>query len=467
MWLFPTDPNNPNDPYYTYTLTATPPSGSPFVTFNISNLSISSDKDIVVVLQFVHDAPVTTANLSPPPDANGEYPDPTTVALSATALSGFTVAATYYSIDAGPNQTYTVPFTVLGVGPHTIRYWSVDSSGVFELPNSRTFTLRPSNTAPVALSKNVTVPAGASCTANASIDDGSFDSDVGDTITLTQTPAGPYPLGQTTVTLTVTDNHGASSSGQAIVTVEDTTAPVITCPGNVVVTLPANSSATSMAVSFPAPAATDNCAAPTVLATPASGSVFPVGTTTVNVTATDGAGNQSTCSFTVTVLAPQLTALSPAQVWLGLKNSDDVGTNFDLLAEVLKNGSVVGSGQLNNVPGGSSGFNNAVLRTINLALSSQVNVSAGDTLRIRLSVRIAVGVTGHRSGTARLWFNDAAASSRFGAAIGGATSDYFLRDGFALGTAAGPGPKKTIDVLVDRAVGGNPFKPFGTWSKTF
>lgn len=170
----------------------------------------------------------------------------------------------------------------------------------------------------------------------------------------------------------------------------------------------------------------------------------------------------------VVVIADALmTALGPAQIWLGLKNSDDVGTKFDLLAEVLKNGSLVGSGQLNNVPGGSSGFNNAVLRTINLALSLPVNVSAGDTLSIKLSVRIAVGVAGHRSGTARLWFNDSAANSRFGATIGGATADYFLRDGFALGNAAGPGPKKTIDVFVDRAVGGNPFKPFGTWSKTF
>src|SRR5262249_31276993 len=35
--------------------------------------------------------------------------------------------------------------------------------------------------------------------------------------------------------------------------------------------------------------------------TPASGSTFPLGTTTVNCTATDAAGNTATCSFTVTV----------------------------------------------------------------------------------------------------------------------------------------------------------------------
>ena len=165
--------------------------------------------------------------------------------------------------------------------------------------------------------------------------------------------------------------------------------------------------------------------------------------------------------------APQLSALGPAKVWIGLKNSDDVGTKFDLRAEVFKNGSLVGSGQLSGVSGGSSGFNNAVLRTINLALNTPTDVQSGDTVSITLSVRIAVGVSGHRSGTARLWFNDAAANSRFSATIGGTTSDFFLLNGFTQGEEAGPGPKKTIDVFVDRLAGGNPFKPFGTWSKTF
>lgn len=105
--------------------------------------------------------------------------------------------------------------------------------------------------------------------------------------------------------------------------------------------------------------------------------------------------------------------------------------------------------------------------TINLSLSTTADVFSGDILSFKLSVRIAAGMPGHRSGTARLWFNDGAANSRFDASMGGSASDYFLLDGFTLGTAAGAGPKKMIDVFVDRAVGGNPFKPFGMWSKTF
>jgi hypothetical protein len=187
----------------------------------------------------------------------------------------------------------------------------------------------------------------------------------------------------------------------------------------------------------------------------------------------DTSSNTSSCQFTVTVTAIGLTSLSPAKLWIGLKNSDDVGTKFDLLAEVLRNGSVVGSGQLNDVPGGSSGFNNAVLRTITLILSSAVPMGPGDTMSFRLSVRIAA-TSGHTSGTVRLWYNGAAidsgpsrdAGSRFDATIGGSTSDYFLRSpGFTLDTTAGSS-RVSVDKLASNS-GGNPWQVVGTWSKTF
>ncbi len=155
------------------------------------------------------------------------------------------------------------------------------------------------NNPPVAQCQNVTVSAGASCNASASIDNGSSDPDAGDTLTLTQTPAGPYPVGTTTVTLTATDSKGAQSQCTGTVTVVDATNPTITCPANV--TVPAATGQCSATVTYPAPTVTDNCTGATVSCTPASGTVFQKGTTTVTCTATDAAANTATCSFTVTV----------------------------------------------------------------------------------------------------------------------------------------------------------------------
>jgi hypothetical protein len=57
-------------------------------------------------------------------------------------------------------------------------------------------------------------------TAAANIDNGSSDPD-SDTITVTQTPAGPYGVGTTSVLLTVVDAKGATAQATANVTVVD------------------------------------------------------------------------------------------------------------------------------------------------------------------------------------------------------------------------------------------------------
>jgi uncharacterized repeat protein (TIGR03803 family) len=91
-------------------------------------------------------------------------------------------------------------------------------------------TSAPTNTPPVARCHDVTVMADANCTAAVSVDFGSSDPDAGDSITLRQTPAGPYSLGPTLVTLTATDSHGATNSCTALVTVWNPN-PVVTLTG--------------------------------------------------------------------------------------------------------------------------------------------------------------------------------------------------------------------------------------------
>jgi hypothetical protein len=103
--------------------------------------------------------------------------------------------------------------------------------------------------------------------------------------------------------LRVTDSSGLFAETTLNVTViPETIPPVIVCPTNITTTLPLKTMDTGVVIDYPAPTATDNCAAsPIITTSKASGSVFPVGLTTVNVTATDAANNQATCSFTVTV----------------------------------------------------------------------------------------------------------------------------------------------------------------------
>ncbi|MEQ1761786.1 MAG: PxKF domain-containing protein [Pyrinomonadaceae bacterium] len=82
----------------------------------------------------------------------------------------------------------------------------------------------------------------------------------------------------------------------------DVAPPVLGALANVVVALPLNSTASFTTVTFPTPTATDDWGSATVTTNPVSGAVFQVGTTTVNVTASDPSGNTATGSFTVTVL---------------------------------------------------------------------------------------------------------------------------------------------------------------------
>jgi YVTN family beta-propeller protein len=157
------------------------------------------------------------------------------------------------------------------------------------------------NTPPVASCQDTTVSAGPACTAPGSIDNGSSDPD-GDPITLDQSPAGPYGLGTTPVLLTVTDDHAASATCTANVTVHDGTAPTLTVPATITVDATGPAGATIPEATLGA-AAADNCTVVVITRTPA-GNQFSIGVTAVTYSAHDPTGNQSMAMQTVTVLGP-------------------------------------------------------------------------------------------------------------------------------------------------------------------
>ena len=115
-----------------------------------------------------------------------------------------------------------------------------------------------------------------------------------------------FPVGNTTVRCTATDESGNSASASFAVTVNltveptDTTPPVLSgMPGDVDVL---TTDAAGMVVEFVDPTATDDVdPAPNVGCLPASGTLFPVGTTTVTCTATDADGNSTSATFAVAI----------------------------------------------------------------------------------------------------------------------------------------------------------------------
>ncbi|HYO55272.1 kelch repeat-containing protein [Archangium sp.] len=167
------------------------------------------------------------------------------------------------------------------------------------------------NRPPVARCTSVTVSANEDCTGGCgSVDDGSYDPDVGDTVTCTQTPECPYELGTQRVTLTCTDKAGNASACEATVTVKDMVAPTIACPAEQVLACTAGSAKASFT-----PTASDRCGGVITACSPASGASFPLGTTATVCTAFDEAGNRASCSFNVNVrdeAPPEVTCPAPS-----------------------------------------------------------------------------------------------------------------------------------------------------------
>ncbi|MDX6485829.1 MAG: hypothetical protein QOF43_982 [Gaiellaceae bacterium] len=109
---------------------------------------------------------------------------------------------------------------------------------------------------------------------------------------------GTFAFGSTTVTCTAADTSGHTATATFTITVVDTHAPVVNVPAPITI----NASGTGGASVTYAATATDTVdGAITPTCTPASGSTFAVGTTTVTCTATDAHANVGHASFTVTI----------------------------------------------------------------------------------------------------------------------------------------------------------------------
>ncbi|MHA7056510.1 leucine-rich repeat protein [Aquimarina sp. M1] len=159
------------------------------------------------------------------------------------------VIITAEDIDAGSTDNCSInsisvtpdTFTSDNLGDNEVTLTVVDQSG-----NEATCTAILTvidDDFPVAVCQNITIQLDENGTASITaqdVDGGSSDATGIDTLTISQSSFDCSDIGENTVTLTVTNTLGNSLSCEAIVIVEDSIAPVITCPADIMVSNEAN-----------------------------------------------------------------------------------------------------------------------------------------------------------------------------------------------------------------------------------
>jgi uncharacterized repeat protein (TIGR01451 family) len=275
--------------------------GTYSITYRASANNQTTETTRIVTVEADNTAPTITVNGANPitVECHTSFTDPGATAHDACA--GDFAATASGAVD--PNT----------VGQYTVTYNATDPSGHAATAVTRIVnvvdTTAPTVTAPPNVTVNTGPGAGACSTivAEAILGTGSATDACQGVLSVTRTgvPAGNvFPVGQTVITYSSTDAHNNTASATQTVTVIDNTPPTISCPANMTVYLPLNTTATSMVVNYTPPVGLDNCGGVTTLQTGglASGATFPIGTTTNVFRATDAAGNYTDCSFTVTVL---------------------------------------------------------------------------------------------------------------------------------------------------------------------
>ena len=227
---------------------------------------------------------------------------PANITAEAASASG---AAVTYTTSATDNIDGTLPATcapvsgsTFAIGTTTVNCSATDSNA-FTTHGSFTVTVQDTTVPTLNLPANITIeatgPSGEVVTYTASASDL-----VAGSVPVTCVPASgsTFLIGTTTVNCSATDTYSNTANGSFNVTVTDITAPTLTLPANITLeaTSPSGAAATFSVSSIDI---VDGSVA--VICSPASGTTFALGVTTVNCTATDSHSNTANGSFTVTI----------------------------------------------------------------------------------------------------------------------------------------------------------------------
>ena len=261
----------------------------------------------------------------------------------------------------------------------------------YNIQKESTLHLVIKNGKPTAVAKALIVQAGANCNGTATavnFDDGSSDPDGGE-LTFSVTPVGPYALGVTDVTFTVTDSKGASSSVPTTITVEDDIAPVALAK-NVTIQLNANGVANLTAAQVDK-GSSDNCGIKSMAVDKMVFDCSNLGANTVTLFVTDKSGNTSSATATVIVedrIAPvakaknitvQLGANGTVSVTLAQINdgsSDNCGIKSMVLSKTSFNCSNLGANTITLTVTDESGNVSTATATVTVEDKSAPTITA-------------------------------------------------------------------------------------------
>jgi len=224
---------------------------------------------------------------------------PTITASGATSVCPggsvvlFASNAANYQWSNGPQTPFIV---ATQSGAYTVTATGLNGCSATSLPVN---VFIGDNTAPVITAPlNVTVTPNLGCEAIGVTLGTPVTSDNCSVASVTNDAPAIFPIGTTTVTWTVTDGSGNVTTANQLVTVVDQTAPTAFAPANV--TIASNNFCEATGVDLGLPIATDNCTNNLAISNNAP-STYPLGTTIVTWTITDGAGNITTVEQSVTV----------------------------------------------------------------------------------------------------------------------------------------------------------------------
>lgn len=249
-----------------------------------------------------------TVNTGPGATSCGAHVDDATLGTATADDNCPGVTVTRSGVPTGNN---------FPVGETLITYTATDRAGNIATDTQKVTVVddtAPVVSCPADITQN-TDPG--SCTANldpgtATATDNCGSATVTGTRSDNQPLNAPYPKGTTIITWTATDASNNSSSCTQTITVNDAEPPTISCPADI--TTNSEPGTCAAHVNPGTATASDNCGTTTVTGTRSDNrpltDTYPVGTTTITWTATDGSGNQSSCTQTVTVVdneAPTIT----------------------------------------------------------------------------------------------------------------------------------------------------------------